>query len=170
VQRSCRTARDKPVRRRRLGVVIRTGAPRCQPSYAGVRDASGDAPMGSSCALTGRLLQSIIRSAYPIRNWHGRLRNKWITGARSTSQSQKGTRPSRNRSSPGRTRRHSKCPAVKFQGRLGWHRALLLVETDTDLFSNMDGVQQIRYPKGHIRDLRGRCCYSAQRVRNQRLA
>lgn len=42
-----------------------------------------------------------------------------------------------------------------FQGRLGWHRALLLVENDTDLFSNIDGVQQIRYPKGHIRETFG---------------
>jgi predicted nucleotide-binding protein len=42
-----------------------------------------------------------------------------------------------------------------FQGRLGWHRALLLVETDTDLFSNIDGIQEIRYPKGHIRETYG---------------
>jgi hypothetical protein len=32
---------------------------------------------------------------------------------------------------------------------------VLLVETGTDLFSNIDGVQQIRYPKGHIRETFG---------------
>jgi predicted nucleotide-binding protein len=42
-----------------------------------------------------------------------------------------------------------------FQGRLGWHRALLLVETGTDLFTNIAGVQQIHYPKGHIRETFG---------------
>jgi len=42
-----------------------------------------------------------------------------------------------------------------FQGRLGWHRALLLVETGTDLFSNIEGVQQIQYSKGHVRETFG---------------
>jgi predicted nucleotide-binding protein len=42
-----------------------------------------------------------------------------------------------------------------FQGRLGWHRVLLLVETGTDLFTNIAGIQQVEYPRGHIRETFG---------------
>jgi predicted nucleotide-binding protein len=37
-----------------------------------------------------------------------------------------------------------------FQGRLGYSRAILVVEEGVEMWSNMDGVQQIRYPKGKI--------------------
>jgi predicted nucleotide-binding protein len=42
-----------------------------------------------------------------------------------------------------------------FQGRLGWHRAILLVEEGVELFSNIDGVQQIRFSTGNIREAFG---------------
>ncbi|WP_080682528.1 TIR domain-containing protein [Sorangium cellulosum] len=37
-----------------------------------------------------------------------------------------------------------------FQGRLGFSRAIVLVEDSVEVFSNLDGVQQIRYSKGNI--------------------
>lgn len=37
-----------------------------------------------------------------------------------------------------------------FQGRLGFDRAVLLVEQGVELASNFDGVQQLRFKKGHI--------------------
>ncbi len=37
-----------------------------------------------------------------------------------------------------------------FQGRLGWHRAIALVEEGVELFSNIEGVEQIRYQPGNI--------------------
>lgn len=37
-----------------------------------------------------------------------------------------------------------------FQGRLGWTRAIMLVEEGVEPFSNVAGIQQIRYSKGHI--------------------
>ena len=42
-----------------------------------------------------------------------------------------------------------------FQGRLGFPRAIAVVEEGIDLFSNMDGVQQIRFSKGEIRQVFG---------------
>ncbi|MGX7829035.1 TIR domain-containing protein [Actinokineospora sp. 24-640] len=42
-----------------------------------------------------------------------------------------------------------------FQGRLGWHRAVLVVEEDVELFSNIDGVQQIGFSRGNIRETFG---------------
>jgi predicted nucleotide-binding protein len=38
-----------------------------------------------------------------------------------------------------------------FQGRLGWQRAIVVVEDGVDLFSNLDGTQQIRFPERNIR-------------------
>lgn len=38
-----------------------------------------------------------------------------------------------------------------FQGRLGWMKAIILLEERCEEFSNIDGVGQIRYPKGNIR-------------------
>lgn len=32
-----------------------------------------------------------------------------------------------------------------FQGKLGFNRAIVLLENGVEMFSNMDGVQQIRY-------------------------
>lgn len=38
-----------------------------------------------------------------------------------------------------------------FQGRLGWMKALILLEEGCEEFSNIEGVGQIRYPKGNIK-------------------
>jgi predicted nucleotide-binding protein len=37
-----------------------------------------------------------------------------------------------------------------FQGRLGWQRAIILLEEGCDEFSNIAGLGQIRFPSGHI--------------------
>lgn len=37
-----------------------------------------------------------------------------------------------------------------FQGRLGFHRAIAVVESGVEVFSNLDGVNQIRYDSGHV--------------------
>jgi predicted nucleotide-binding protein len=42
-----------------------------------------------------------------------------------------------------------------FQGRLGFKRALMLVEKDLDLFSNVDGIQYLEYSKGNIKETFG---------------
>lgn len=41
------------------------------------------------------------------------------------------------------------------QGKLGFHRGIALVEEGVALFSNLDGIQQIRYPQGRIRETFG---------------
>ena len=38
-----------------------------------------------------------------------------------------------------------------FQGRLGFHRAIMVVEQGVELFSNVDGIQQIRFKEGNIK-------------------
>jgi predicted nucleotide-binding protein len=42
-----------------------------------------------------------------------------------------------------------------FQGRLGWSRAILLVEEGVEPCSNIAGIQQIRYSKGNVRSTFG---------------
>jgi len=42
-----------------------------------------------------------------------------------------------------------------FQGRLGWKRAIALLEEGVQEFSNIQGVTQIRYEKGRIRETFG---------------
>lgn len=42
-----------------------------------------------------------------------------------------------------------------FQGALGFSRAITLVEQGVELFSNLDGVQQIRFSKGNIKECFG---------------
>jgi predicted nucleotide-binding protein len=37
-----------------------------------------------------------------------------------------------------------------FQGQLGFHRAIAVVEDGVEVFSNLAGVDQIRYPRGHV--------------------
>jgi predicted nucleotide-binding protein len=37
-----------------------------------------------------------------------------------------------------------------FQGKLGFSRAIILLEDGTEEFSNIYGLQQIRFPKGKI--------------------
>lgn len=38
-----------------------------------------------------------------------------------------------------------------FQGRLGWMKAIILLEEGCEEFSNIEGVGQVRYPKGNIK-------------------
>jgi predicted nucleotide-binding protein len=38
-----------------------------------------------------------------------------------------------------------------FQGRLGFSRAIILLEEGCDEFSNIQGLGQIRFPKGNIK-------------------
>jgi predicted nucleotide-binding protein len=42
-----------------------------------------------------------------------------------------------------------------FQGRLGFTKAIVLLEEGTEEFSNIHGVQQIRFPRGGIRQTFG---------------
>jgi predicted nucleotide-binding protein len=42
-----------------------------------------------------------------------------------------------------------------FQGKLGFSRAIVLVEDGVELFSNLQGIHQIRYSKGNIRETYG---------------
>ncbi|MCX6239210.1 MAG: nucleotide-binding protein [Bacteroidia bacterium] len=42
-----------------------------------------------------------------------------------------------------------------FQGRLGFSKAIVLLEEDTDEFSNLFGIQQIRFSKGKIKETYG---------------
>jgi predicted nucleotide-binding protein len=42
-----------------------------------------------------------------------------------------------------------------FQGRLGFDRAILIVEDGIRLASNFDGIQQIRFKKGRISEVFG---------------
>ncbi|HEY3836530.1 MAG TPA: TIR domain-containing protein, partial [Bryobacteraceae bacterium] len=37
-----------------------------------------------------------------------------------------------------------------FQGRLGFRRAIILLEDGCNAFSNIDGLTVLRFPKGHI--------------------
>ena len=39
-----------------------------------------------------------------------------------------------------------------FQGRLGLSRAIVLLEEETEEFSNIYGIHQIRYSKGNIKE------------------
>ncbi|HEX4164439.1 MAG TPA: TIR domain-containing protein [Bryobacteraceae bacterium] len=38
-----------------------------------------------------------------------------------------------------------------FQGRLGFHRAIVMLEEGCEEFSNITGLGQIRFPKGNIK-------------------
>jgi predicted nucleotide-binding protein len=42
-----------------------------------------------------------------------------------------------------------------FQGKLGWDRAIVLLEDGTNKFSNLDGIQQLRFPNGRIKETIG---------------
>ena len=42
-----------------------------------------------------------------------------------------------------------------FQGRLGFSRAIILLEAGTEEFSNLQGIQQIRFSKGKIKETFG---------------
>lgn len=42
-----------------------------------------------------------------------------------------------------------------FQGWLGWVRAIMLLEEDAEDFSNMAGIEQMRFSKGNIKEVFG---------------
>jgi len=42
-----------------------------------------------------------------------------------------------------------------FQGKLGFARAIVLLEEGTEEFSNIHGIQQIRFAKGRVRETFG---------------
>lgn len=42
-----------------------------------------------------------------------------------------------------------------FQGRLGFSRAIVLLEDETEEFSNLSGIQQLRFSKGNIKEVFG---------------
>ncbi len=42
-----------------------------------------------------------------------------------------------------------------FQGRLGFNRAIVLLEEGTEAFSNIQGIEQIRFSRGNIRETFG---------------
>ena len=42
-----------------------------------------------------------------------------------------------------------------FQGRLGFSRATILLENGTEEFSNISGIQQLRFSKGNIKEIFG---------------
>ncbi len=42
-----------------------------------------------------------------------------------------------------------------FQGRLGFDRAIAVVEEGVEVFSNLDGIQQIRFSRGKIEETYG---------------
>ena len=42
-----------------------------------------------------------------------------------------------------------------FQGKLGFSKAIVLLEDSTEEFSNLQGIQQIRYSKGNIKETFG---------------
>lgn len=52
-------------------------------------------------------------------------------------------------------KRHARMNAVHeaglFQGRLGFTRAIVLLEEGCEEFSNIEGLGQIRFPKGNIK-------------------
>ncbi len=42
-----------------------------------------------------------------------------------------------------------------FQGRLGFSRAIVLVEEGTETFSNIQGIEQIRFARSNIKETFG---------------
>ncbi len=42
-----------------------------------------------------------------------------------------------------------------FQGRLGFNRAIVVLEKGTEEFSNIQGIEQIRFDKGNIKETFG---------------
>lgn len=42
-----------------------------------------------------------------------------------------------------------------FQGKLGFNKAIVALEKGTNLFSNLDGVQQLRFSTGNIKEIYG---------------
>lgn len=55
-----------------------------------------------------------------------------------------------------------------FQGKLGFSRAIALLEEDTQEFSNIHGIQQIRFSKGNIRETFGDVLATIRREFNEK--
>lgn len=53
-----------------------------------------------------------------------------------------------------------------FQGRLGWNRAIIVVENGVVLPSNFDGTQQVRFPPGVIKAASGDVVAILNSIRN----
>ena len=53
-----------------------------------------------------------------------------------------------------------------FQGNLGFSKAIVLFEEDTDEFSNLHGIQQIRFAKGNIKETFGEILATIKREFN----
>ena len=54
-----------------------------------------------------------------------------------------------------------------FQGKLGFGRAIALVEDGIELFTNMAGIQQIRFSKGNIQETFGEVLATIKRETGQ---
>ena len=50
-----------------------------------------------------------------------------------------------------------------FQGRLGFSKAIILLEDGTEEFSNIEGINQIRYSKNNIKETYGEVIASIKR-------
>ena len=50
-----------------------------------------------------------------------------------------------------------------FQGRLGFSKAVAIVEQGVELSSNMEAIQQIRFPSGRIRETFGEVVATLER-------
>jgi predicted nucleotide-binding protein len=50
-----------------------------------------------------------------------------------------------------------------FQGRLGWRRAIILLEEGVEEFSNIHGTEQIRYGRDRIQETFGHVLAAIQR-------
>lgn len=50
-----------------------------------------------------------------------------------------------------------------FQGKLGFHKAIVLLEEGTEEFSNINGIQQIRFSKNNIKEIFGEALATLKR-------
>lgn len=55
-----------------------------------------------------------------------------------------------------------------FQGKLGFNRAIAVVEEGTEVFSNIEGIEQLRFSKGNIKELFGHIVATLQREFGQK--
>jgi predicted nucleotide-binding protein len=50
-----------------------------------------------------------------------------------------------------------------FQGKLGFSRAIVLLEEGTEEFSNIHGIEQIRFSRGNIKETYGEILATVKR-------
>jgi len=55
-----------------------------------------------------------------------------------------------------------------FQGYLGWKRAIILLEEGVEEFSNIHGINQIRFQKGNIKETFGEVLATIKREFSQK--